>query len=61
MGSPVHTKKQQIDYLKKRMSLIQEMLEQMDVNDSSLSDLQRLENMLKQINIKINQFKHDWD
>lgn len=62
MSTPVHDKKRQLRYLKQRVILIQEMIEQMEtLEDMKQSDLNRLEEMFNQINIKINQFKQDWN
>ncbi|WP_158738432.1 SE1561 family protein [Alteribacillus sp. YIM 98480] len=62
MSSPVHNKKRQLKYLRQRVILIQEMVEQMEeTDDVKSSDLERLDHMFDQIKVKIKQFKQDWD
>ncbi len=62
MSSPVHNKKRQLKYLRQRVILIQEMVEQMEgTADVKSSDLERLDHMFDQIKVKIKQFKQDWD
>ncbi|MFB4165813.1 hypothetical protein ACE1TI_18945 [Alteribacillus sp. JSM 102045] len=62
MSSPVHEQKRQLQYLKQRVRLIQEMIEQMEQAEShDRTELKRLDEMLAQIRRKITQFKQDWD
>ncbi|MGY4690566.1 hypothetical protein [Salibacterium sp. K-3] len=62
MGTPVHEKKRQIHYLKQKMTLIQEMLEQMEeAGQLEQDDMERIEKMLTDTSVKIRQFKQDWN
>ncbi|MFB5663304.1 SE1561 family protein [Alteribacillus sp. HJP-4] len=61
MSTPIHDKNKQIIYLQQRLQLIQEMLENLDPVHSGTDDLQRLEAMFEQLQIKLKQFKHDWE
>ncbi|WP_143006033.1 SE1561 family protein [Salibacterium salarium] len=62
MGTPVYDKSRQIQYLKQRVHLIQQMLEHMeDSSEVERSDLDRLEDSFRKTELKIKQFKQDWD
>ncbi|WP_026703361.1 hypothetical protein [Salibacterium aidingense] len=62
MGTPVHDKKRQLDYLQQRMSLLQEMLARMEVEeDLDKTDIDRIETMMDNTITKIKQFKQDWN
>lgn len=60
MSTPIHTKEQHLDYLKSRFELMQQMIAGMPPEEAGVEDLERLEQMLNNIMIKIQQFKPDW-
>ncbi|RSL31641.1 hypothetical protein D7Z54_19550 [Salibacterium salarium] len=62
MGTPVHDRKRQVQYVKQRVHLIQQMLEQMENSeDMQPADLDRLHDLFNKTQIKIEQFKQDWN
>ncbi|MDQ0300813.1 hypothetical protein J2S78_003281 [Salibacterium salarium] len=62
LGTPVYDKSRQIQYLKQRVHLIQQMLEYMEgSSEVERSDLERLEDLFRKTELKIKQFKQDWD
>ncbi|MFD2703885.1 hypothetical protein [Salibacterium lacus] len=61
MGTPVHEKKRQIHYLKQKMTLMQEMLGEMENEDDlQKSEIERIEKILQDTAVKLRQFKQDW-
>lgn len=61
MGGSIHDKKQQLDYLKNRLNLLLTSLESMDPEDAEASEMQRMIDMLEQIQIKATTFKKEWE
>lgn len=60
MSIPIHTKEQHLDYLQNRFELMQQMIAGLPSEEAGIDDLERLEQMLDNIMIKIQQFKPDW-
>lgn len=60
MSTPIHTKEQHLDYLQKQFGLIQQMVAGLPSDQAGIEDLERLEKMLDNLMIKIQQFKPDW-
>ncbi|SFP57663.1 hypothetical protein [Salibacterium halotolerans] len=61
MSTPVHQKKRQIQYLQQKMTLMQEMLGEMEADDDlQKDDIERIEKILQDTAVKLRQFKQDW-
>ncbi len=61
MGGSIHDKKQQIDYLRNRLSLLLTSLESMDPEDVEAAEMQRFIDMLEQVEMKATTFKKEWE
>ncbi|EKN67095.1 hypothetical protein M670_04743 [Schinkia azotoformans MEV2011] len=60
MGNAIHDKKQQIEYLTNRLNLLLKVLDSLDPEEADVNDIDRLLEMLDDLQGKINQFKPDW-
>jgi hypothetical protein len=57
MGNAIHDKDSQLDYLKNRLNLFLEVIDSMDPESTDLEDIDRLINMLDDLEGKYDQFK----
>nr|WP_259547844.1 SE1561 family protein [Heyndrickxia oleronia] len=57
MGNAVHDKDPQVLYLKKRLNMFLEVLESIDPEDADLEDIDRLIEMIDDLELKCEQFK----
>ncbi|MCH1624237.1 SE1561 family protein [Fredinandcohnia quinoae] len=60
MGNAIHDKDQQIKYLKDRLNMFIEVIDTMDPESTDVEDIDRLLNMLDDLEVKYDQFKKDW-
>lgn len=60
MGNAVHDKKSQLEYLTNRLNLLLNVLDSIDPEEANIDDIDRLLQMLEDLQGKINQFKQDW-
>ncbi|GER68464.1 hypothetical protein BpJC7_18960 [Weizmannia acidilactici] len=57
MGKAVYDKDQQLVYLKERLNMFLEVLDSLDPEATGLEDIDRLLQMIDEIEVKIEQFK----
>ncbi|WP_458414701.1 SE1561 family protein [Schinkia sp. CFF1] len=60
MGNAIHDKKAQIEYLTNRLNLLLSVLDTISPEEADVEDIDRLLQMLEDLQSKINQFKTDW-
>lgn len=60
MGYAVHDKDSQLSYLKNRLNMFLEVIDSMDPESTDVDDVDRLIQMLDDLELKHNQFKKDW-
>ncbi|GGH78072.1 prefoldin subunit 5 [Pullulanibacillus pueri] len=60
MGKSVETKEEQIQYIKNRVKLLQNVVSTLDESAES-SDLQNILEMLNKLGIKVSRFAKDWE
>ncbi|WP_404431303.1 SE1561 family protein [Sutcliffiella horikoshii] len=60
MGKATDNKDSQVDYLKNRLNMFLEVVDSMDPESTDLEDIDRLIQMLDDLEGKYNQFKKDW-
>ncbi|WP_096155726.1 MULTISPECIES: SE1561 family protein [Bacillus] len=61
MGKATDNKDSQVDYLKDRFNMFLEVLDSMDPESTDVEDIDRLIQMLDDLEGKYNQFKKDWE
>ena len=59
MGNAIHDKDSQLDYLKDRLNMFLEVIDSLDPESTELDDIDRLIQMLEDLEIKSDQFKSD--
>lgn len=59
MGKAVENKDSQLSYLKNRLNMFLEVLDSMDPESTDVEDIDRLLQMLDEIELKQDQFKHN--
>ncbi|MCP8969913.1 SE1561 family protein [Ectobacillus ponti] len=57
MGSPVYDKDSQLSYLKQRLNMFAEVIESIEPEDVEVEDIDRLLEMLDELEQKCEQFK----
>ncbi|GIN84861.1 hypothetical protein MXL46_04425 [Heyndrickxia sporothermodurans] len=57
MGNAVHDKDSQVLYLKQRLNMFLEVLDSIDPEDTELEDIDRLIEMIDDLEMKCEQFK----
>ncbi len=57
MGKPIYSKDDQVNFLKQRLTMFLEVLENLDPEDADLEDVDRLIEILDELEIKCQQFK----
>ncbi|MEH7226207.1 SE1561 family protein [Bacillus sp. JJ1566] len=60
MGNAIHDKDSQISYLKNRLNMFLEVIDSMDPESTDLEDIDRLIEMLDDLEGKYERFKKDW-
>jgi hypothetical protein len=56
VGNAVHDKESQVEYLKQRLNMFLEVLDSMDPEDTELEDIDRLIQMIDDLELKCEQF-----
>lgn len=57
MGNAVHDKESQVEYLKHRLNMFLEVIDSMDPEQTELEDIDRLIQMIDDLELKCEQFK----
>jgi len=57
MGKPIYSKDDQVNFLKQRLTMFLEVLENLDPEDADLEDVDRLIEILDELEVKCEQFK----
>lgn len=60
MGNAIHDKDLQITYLKNRLNMFVEVIDSLDPESTELEDIDRLIEMLDDLEGKYERFKKDW-
>jgi len=60
MGKATENKDSQVDYLKNRLNMFLEVVDSLDPESTDVEDIDRLIQMLDDLEGKYNQFKKDW-
>ncbi|UOE94685.1 SE1561 family protein [Alkalihalobacillus sp. LMS39] len=60
MGGAIHDKKDQMDYLNNRVTMVLNVLDAIDPEDAGVEDIDRIIDMLDDIEFKCKQFRHSW-
>lgn len=60
MGNALHEKDSQVKYLKDRLNMFLEVIDSMDPEATNLDDIDRLIQMIDDLEVKYDQFKGDW-
>ncbi|ADC50185.1 MULTISPECIES: SE1561 family protein [Alkalihalophilus] len=60
MGGAIHNKKEQMDYLHRRLDLVMNVLDSIDPEEAGVEEIDRLLAMLDDIEVKCKQFRNDW-
>ncbi|MEH7237888.1 SE1561 family protein [Bacillus sp. JJ1562] len=60
MGNAIHDKDLQLTYLKNRLNMFVEVIDSMDPESTDLEDIDRLIEMLDDLEGKYERFKKDW-
>ena len=57
MGKPIYSKDDQVNFLKQRLTMFLEVLENLDPEDADLEEVDRLIEILDELEVKCEQFK----
>ncbi|MGD6873235.1 SE1561 family protein [Sutcliffiella horikoshii] len=60
MGKATENKDSQVDYLKNRLNMFLEVVDSLDPESTDVEDIDRLIQMLDDLEGKYNQFRKDW-
>ena len=58
MGSPIQDKNQQVTFLKQRLNMFLDVLDAIDPEDTDLEDIDRLIEMVDELESKCHEFNH---
>jgi hypothetical protein len=58
LGSPTHDKNSQVGFLKQRLNMFLDVLEQIDPEDTDLDDIDNLIKMIDELENKCKEFNH---
>ncbi|KPB06166.1 SE1561 family protein [Bacillus sp. CHD6a] len=61
MGKATDNKDSQVNYLKNRLNMFLEVVDSLDPESTDVEDIDRLIQMLDDLEGKYNQFKKDWE
>ncbi|KGP92548.1 hypothetical protein N780_14250 [Pontibacillus chungwhensis BH030062] len=61
MGKSVQDKASQLQYLTNRFQILSQVVEAIDSTDAEAEDLDRLLQMMKDLEGKVERFKKDWE
>ncbi|WP_185806803.1 SE1561 family protein [Bacillus sp. HMF5848] len=57
MGNAIDDKGQQVEYLKQRLNMFLNVLDSLEPENTELEDIDRLINLMEDLEVKINQYK----
>lgn len=58
MGSPIHDKNSQVSFLKERLNMFLDVLDAIDPEDTDIEDIDRLIEIIDDLEAKCREFKH---
>nr|WP_205597576.1 MULTISPECIES: SE1561 family protein [Neobacillus] len=58
VGSPIHDKHTQVDFLKHRLNMFLDILDSINPEEADLEDIDRLISMIDELESKIKEFKN---
>jgi hypothetical protein len=58
MGSLINDKNKQVDFLKQRLNMFLDMLDEMDPEDTDLDDIDRMIGMIDELEAKCKEFNN---
>jgi hypothetical protein len=58
LGSPTHDKNSQVSFLKQRLNMFLDVLEEIDPEDTDLDDIDNLISMIDELENKCKEFNH---
>ncbi|PYZ96896.1 hypothetical protein CR205_14565 [Alteribacter lacisalsi] len=61
MGGPVYDKQEQMKYLHQRIELLMTMLDNINPEEAGVEDIDRIIDMLDDLERKAKQYRQDWD
>ncbi|RBW68150.1 SE1561 family protein [Bacillus taeanensis] len=61
MGNSVHDKESQLNYIHNRMDMLVKVLDTIDAESAGVSEIDRIIEMLDDIELKCQQFRKDWE
>ncbi|WP_096439615.1 SE1561 family protein [Alteribacter populi] len=61
MGGPVYDKQEQMKYLHQRIELLMTMLDNIDPEEAGVEDIDRIIEMLDELETKAKQYRNHWD
>lgn len=61
MGNAIHNKDKQINYLSDRLNMLLTVIDSIDPEETGVEDIDRLLNMVDELQTKLSQFRNDWD
>ncbi|MCL6797226.1 hypothetical protein KDD79_10950 [Bacillus altitudinis] len=60
MGKAADSKEQQVDYLKNRLDMFMNVINSLDPESTDVEDIDRLIQMIDDLEVKYERFKTDW-
>ncbi|KOA79615.1 hypothetical protein ACR53_07745 [Bacillus stratosphericus] len=60
MGKAADSKEQQVDYLKNRLDMFMNVIDSLDPESTDVEDIDRLIQMIDDLEAKYEWFKNDW-
>ncbi|MDM5297230.1 SE1561 family protein [Bacillus pumilus] len=60
MGKAADSKEQQVDYLKNRLDMFMSVIDSLDPESTDVEDIDRLIQMIDDLEAKYERFKSDW-
>jgi Mn-containing catalase len=61
VGNSVHDKESQLTYIHNRMDMLVKVLDTIDAESAGVSEIDRIIEMLDDIELKCQQFRKDWE
>nr|WP_295973759.1 SE1561 family protein [uncultured Bacillus sp.] len=58
MGSPIHDKNSQVSFLKERLNMFLDVLDAIDPEETDIEDIDRLIEIIDDLEAKCREFKH---
>ncbi|WP_078551559.1 SE1561 family protein [Bacillus alkalicellulosilyticus] len=60
MGGAIHGKKEQMDYLNNRITMVLNVLDAIDPEEAGVDEIDRIIDMLDELEFKCKQFRNSW-